>query len=182
MYRIELAPGEITVFRTIEELATGVRNGVITPRARIFHNASQKWLPIEFHPHHKLALELLAGRTIDLPTQKSTDGPKFDNIVTPMVSSTPSAPATNLPYIVLDEPLEAEAPAAPLAPVQVAPPQAAPGPVAPIQATPFQPSQVQAAPVHPAPVQATPVLAPWARVAPSSRSAGSRGADSDCAD
>jgi len=56
MYRIELAPGEVTVFRTIDELATGVRNGVITARARIFHNASQKWLPVEFHPHYKLAL------------------------------------------------------------------------------------------------------------------------------
>ena len=62
MYRIELAPGEVTVFRTIEELAIGVRNGVITSRARIYHNASQKWLPIEFHPHYKKALELLATR------------------------------------------------------------------------------------------------------------------------
>ena len=31
MYRIEVAPGEETVFRTIEELAIGIRNGVITP-------------------------------------------------------------------------------------------------------------------------------------------------------
>src|SRR5512143_810916 len=57
MYRIEVKPGEETVFRTIEELATGIRNGFITPRARIFHAASQKWLPIEFHPHYKKALE-----------------------------------------------------------------------------------------------------------------------------
>jgi hypothetical protein len=61
MYRIELAPGEVTVFRTIEELATGVRNGLITPKARIYHSASDKWLPIEFHPHYKQALELNAG-------------------------------------------------------------------------------------------------------------------------
>jgi hypothetical protein len=58
MYRIELAPGEETVFRTIDELAVAVRNGVVTSRARIYHNASQKWLPIEFHPHYKHALEL----------------------------------------------------------------------------------------------------------------------------
>ena len=57
MYRIELAPGEETVFRTLEELATAVHNGVVTPRARIYHTASQKWLPIEFHPHYKKALE-----------------------------------------------------------------------------------------------------------------------------
>ncbi len=61
MYRIELASGEETVFRTIEELATAIRNGVVTTRARIYHNASQKWLPIEFHPHYKKALELPAG-------------------------------------------------------------------------------------------------------------------------
>ena len=33
MYRIEVKPGEETIFRTIEELATGIRNGFITPRA-----------------------------------------------------------------------------------------------------------------------------------------------------
>jgi hypothetical protein len=62
MYRIELAPGEETVFRTIDELAVAVRNGVVTSRARIYHNASQKWLPIEFHPHYKHALELPPSR------------------------------------------------------------------------------------------------------------------------
>lgn len=67
MYRIELAPGEVTVFRTIEELATGVRNGVITPRARIFHAATDKWLPIEFHPHYKKVLETPAGQPIEAP-------------------------------------------------------------------------------------------------------------------
>jgi hypothetical protein len=63
MYRIELSPGEETVFRTIEELAIGVRNGVISPRARIYHHASEKWLPIEFHPHYKKAIESLASKT-----------------------------------------------------------------------------------------------------------------------
>ncbi len=61
MYRIEVGPGEETVFRTIEELAVGIRNGVITPRARIYHHASQKWLPIGLHPHYKKALELPAA-------------------------------------------------------------------------------------------------------------------------
>jgi hypothetical protein len=61
MYRIEIARGEETVFRTIEELATAIRNGVVTNRARIYHSASQKWLPIEFHPHYKKALELPAS-------------------------------------------------------------------------------------------------------------------------
>jgi hypothetical protein len=61
MYRIEVAPGEETVFRSIEELAVGIRNGVITQRSRIFHVASQKWLPIGLHPHYKKALELPAA-------------------------------------------------------------------------------------------------------------------------
>jgi hypothetical protein len=70
MYRIELTPGEVTVFRTIEELATGVRNGLITSKARIYHSASDKWLPIEFHPHYKQALDLNAGKAGDAGTSK----------------------------------------------------------------------------------------------------------------
>jgi hypothetical protein len=61
MYRIEVAPGEETVFRSMEELAVAIRNGVVTPRARIYHNASQKWLPIGLHPHYKKAMELPAA-------------------------------------------------------------------------------------------------------------------------
>jgi hypothetical protein len=67
MYRIELKPGEESVFRTIEELAIGIRNGLITSRARIYHNASQKWLPIEFHPHYKKALEMPAATSVERP-------------------------------------------------------------------------------------------------------------------
>ena len=84
MYRIEVAPGEETVFRTIEELAIGIRNGVITPRARIYHNASQKWLPIGLHPHYKKAL--------DLPAASASPAPVIAN--TPMPSSArPKSPA-----------------------------------------------------------------------------------------
>jgi hypothetical protein len=67
MYRIELRPGEETALRTIEELAVGIRNGVITSRARIWHNAGQKWLPIEFHPHYRLALQQLESGKADEP-------------------------------------------------------------------------------------------------------------------
>jgi hypothetical protein len=55
MYRIELSPGEETAFRSIEELAVAIKRGIVTSRARIWHNASAKWLPIEFHPHYKTA-------------------------------------------------------------------------------------------------------------------------------
>jgi hypothetical protein len=58
MYRIELSPNEETVFRSIEELAVAIKRGVVTPRARIYHNASSRWLPIQFHPHYKAALSM----------------------------------------------------------------------------------------------------------------------------
>ncbi len=75
MYRIEVAPGEVTVFRTIEELAVGIRNGVITARARIYHHASQKWLPIGLHPHYKKALEMPVVSTGSAPVTAATPIP-----------------------------------------------------------------------------------------------------------
>ncbi len=61
MYRIEFEPGDVGVFRSVEEIATAIKSGVITTRARIYHQATDKWLPIEFHPHYKQALEIVAG-------------------------------------------------------------------------------------------------------------------------
>jgi hypothetical protein len=58
MYRIELSPGEETVFRSIEELAVAIKRGVVTPRARVYHNASNRWLPIQFHPHYQVAVSM----------------------------------------------------------------------------------------------------------------------------
>jgi hypothetical protein len=58
MYRIELSPGEETAFRSIEELAVAIKRGVVTSRARIWHTASGKWLPIEFHPHYRIAASM----------------------------------------------------------------------------------------------------------------------------
>ncbi len=75
MYRIEVAPGEETVFRTIEELAVSIRNGVVTHRARIYHHASQKWLPIVLHPHYKKALEMPAARAPHAPVTSTTPIP-----------------------------------------------------------------------------------------------------------
>lgn len=76
MYRIEVGPGEETVFRTIEELAVGIRNGVITPRARIYHHASQKWLPIGLHPHYKKALEMPVANASPAPVTAATPLPQ----------------------------------------------------------------------------------------------------------
>jgi hypothetical protein len=82
MYRIELEPGDVGVFRSVEEIATAIKSGVITARARIYHQATDKWLPIEFHPHYKQALELVAG---GIAAAGSTSGPA-------KVFTTPSGP------------------------------------------------------------------------------------------
>lgn len=107
MYRIELAPGEVTVFRTIEELATGIRNGFITPRARIYHGASQKWLPIEFHPHYKKALEGPVAQAIEVPVPRPVERPRVEP---PSFMSTPAAPATPAAEVaaIVDGPAEPE--------------------------------------------------------------------------
>jgi hypothetical protein len=106
MYRIELSPGEETVFRSIEELAVAIKRGVVTPRARIYHNASSKWLPIQFHPHYKTALsmplsqsELVAG-----PPIKPLSTLSLEQSI-PIDPPAPPAPAP--------KPVEASAPPAP---------------------------------------------------------------------
>ena len=105
MYRIELSPGEETVFRSIEELAVAIKRGVVTPRARIYHNASNKWLPIQFHPHYKAALsmplsqsELVAGppvkplSTLKLEQPTATDPPLPAPAPKPVEASAAPAP------------------------------------------------------------------------------------------
>jgi hypothetical protein len=140
MYRIELSPGEETVFRTIEELATGVRNGVISPRARIYHHASQKWLPIEFHPHYKKAIESLGSKT----------APKA--MAQPVPVGAGSAPLPAPILAALPEPIFT--PAA--------------EPTYPPRATPAPMSRPTPAPTpRPTPLPAlTPTLMPWERKAP----------------
>ena len=70
MYRIELSPGEETVFRSIEELAVAIKRGVVSPRARIYHNSSNKWLPIQFHPHYKTALSMPLSQSASSPGRR----------------------------------------------------------------------------------------------------------------
>jgi hypothetical protein len=151
MYRIEVAPGEETVFRTIEELAVGIRNGLVTPRARIYHNVSQKWLPIGLHPHYKKAMELPAVSAAHPPTPAPTPVPGIPRS-RPRLEPTPAAkvPAPSvsavvamqqevlrdLPVVVIPEPLRWSAPSHREPPEPATPP----GPVMPlsqaVQATP----------------------------------------------
>lgn len=99
MYRIELSPGEETVFRSIEELAVAIKRGVITPRARIWHNASSKWLPIGFHPHYKAAVSmplsqaaLVAGPPVKPLSTLNLKQPVDSEPPAPVLSSVPAAP------------------------------------------------------------------------------------------
>ena len=78
MYRIELTPGEEALFRTIDELAKAIHSGVVGSHARVWHGASNKWLPIDFHPHYKIAKERPlspAGKTAAASTPTSTPAP-----------------------------------------------------------------------------------------------------------
>ncbi len=98
MYRIEVSPGEETVLRTIEELSTAIRNGLVSRRSRIFHTASQKWLPIEFHPHYKKALEgsTAAPVRVDTPVPAKHALPSVKH-APPSVKHAP--PPTPLPLL-----------------------------------------------------------------------------------
>lgn len=112
MYRIELEPGDVGVFRSVEEIATAIKSGVVTPRARIYHQATDKWLPIEFHPHYKKALELVAsggGQASSSPASSSAPVSS---------SSTPSGPRAGIRII-----------SAPRPAVTVAEPEPEPEPV-----------------------------------------------------
>src|SRR4051812_3263086 len=87
MYKIELRPDDIGVFRSIEEMAQGIRSGVITSRCRIYHQASDKWLPIEFHPHYKRALELSSAAPT-APTPSAPPSPAPPGIDGPVLTAT----------------------------------------------------------------------------------------------
>ena len=110
MYRIEVSPGEETVFRNIEELATGIRNGLVTSRSRIHHGASQKWLPIEFHPHYKKALRSLDRPSAHVPAPSPEPAPAHVKI------AAHPAPAKIAPF-----PVPAAAASLPFIPIELPP-------------------------------------------------------------
>src|SRR5688572_284259 len=109
MYRIELSPGEETAFRSIEELAVAIRRGVVTSKARIWHNASSKWLPIQFHPHYKTAAtmpltqaDLVVGPPVAPLSALSLPDPSQESRVTPFTPIQPLAhpePPTQAPRV-----------------------------------------------------------------------------------
>lgn len=110
MYRIELSPGEETVFRSIEELAVAIKRGVVTSRARIYHNASSRWLPIQFHPHYKAALsmQLTQAALVAGPPVKPLSTLRLQEQVAPE-----PLPPPPVPMLKLTAPVDAPAPRKP---------------------------------------------------------------------
>lgn len=53
MYRLRLDTGREVVYRTADELAVGIRAGLVSGKAQVFHKAGNRWLPIEMHPDYR---------------------------------------------------------------------------------------------------------------------------------
>ena len=135
MYRIELTPGEEALFRNIEELAKGIHSGVVGSHARIWHGASNKWLPIDFHPHYKIAKERPVAPAAPAAIHVAPAEPR--PAVSPFAPPAPPAPAAQVAAPVPPAPTPvasapARVPPAPT-PVTSAAPVAA---VAPVAVTP----------------------------------------------
>jgi hypothetical protein len=120
MYRIELSPGEETAFRTIDELAVAIRRGVVTSKARIWHNATSKWLPIQFHPHYKTAA------TMPLSQADLVAGPP----VTPLSALNIPDPNSPAPRVSGFRPVDPVPPSKPLSPYHQPEPHLPPSPAA----------------------------------------------------
>ena len=105
MYRIELAPGEEALFKSIDEMAAGIANGVIKSNARIWHQTSAKWLPIEFHPHYKIAL------TKGPNTSPRAEYREPPSVAGPAAMSTPPIFEQSAPRPIFEAPAPAAAPA-----------------------------------------------------------------------
>jgi hypothetical protein len=112
MYRIELSPGEETVFRSIEELAVAIKRGVVTARARIYHNASNKWLPIQFHPHYKAAVSmpLTPAALVAGPSVKPLSALNLQQPAEPEPVELELPPRISAPVARTEEPVNAPAP------------------------------------------------------------------------
>jgi hypothetical protein len=139
MYRIELSPGEETAFRSIEELAVAIRRKVVTSRARIYHNATSKWLPIQFHPHYKIACsmpltqaDLVAGPPVAQRSKLKLDDQQGQAAAAPLTAPSNRQAATQAALTAWPEPKPSTPPVVAQPPVREIPKQAAPS-IAPIE-------------------------------------------------
>jgi hypothetical protein len=138
MYRIELSPGEETAFRSIEELAVAIRRKVVTSRARIYHNATSKWLPIQFHPHYKIACsmpltqaDLVAGPPVASRSKLKLGDQQADPTSAPLAAPSNRQAATQAALTAWPEPKPSTPPVVAPPPVRELPNAASS--IAPIQ-------------------------------------------------
>lgn len=176
MYRIELSPGEETAIRTIEELAVAIRRGVVTSKARIWHNATSKWLPIQFHPHYQTAVamplsqaDLVAGPPVTPLSALSLPDP---NASTPRVTG--FRPVDPSPQPGTPLPAPRMTPSKPTSPYHQPVAQLPPSPVAglpliepaPLKREPIKPLAAMPAPALPRPFKPLPPAPPPVMKAP----------------
>ena len=94
MYRIRLTSGEEAVYRSVEELAVGIQNGVIAPDAEIFHKKSQTWVPIRVHPDYKVALENLPVAVQEPALEVQPEDPSIPEQPVAALTDSTDAPLT----------------------------------------------------------------------------------------
>ena len=55
MFVVEPGSGKNKGFATARELGAAIRRGELGPEARIYHRATDRWLPITVHPEYRRA-------------------------------------------------------------------------------------------------------------------------------
>jgi hypothetical protein len=53
MYLVDLGSGKETLFRSGNELAEAIRQGIVGEQCRIYHRSRATWLPITVHPEYR---------------------------------------------------------------------------------------------------------------------------------
>lgn len=160
MYRIELSPGEETAFRSIEELAVAIRRGVVTSKARIWHNATGKWLPIQFHPHYQtaVAMPLTQADLVAGPRAAPLSSLSLPDPYSPTSRVTPFSPVLPTPQPDTSAPVSRVTPFSPMSPT---PQSDAAAPAS--RVTPFKPNSPYHQPtpqVPAAPTAGLPLIEP----------------------
>lgn len=64
MFRVRLESGEVAVFRTVRELSTAVRSGVVGVSAQLFHSDTQAWVPIQESPEFQQIQTVVASAPV----------------------------------------------------------------------------------------------------------------------
>jgi hypothetical protein len=190
MYRIELSPGEETAFRSIEELAVAIRRGIVTSKARIWHNATNKWLPIQFHPHYKTAATMpltqadlvvgppvapLSALSVPDPTSQESRVTPFRPVlptsqpeaIAPASRVTPFKPAPHTLQPEATEPVSRVTPFKPTSPYHQPAPQASDAPTAGLPLIEPLGSMNAPEPVRPEPLKPLPATPMFGRPQPS---------------